>query len=462
MKWRFAASVVGFIVISVLFWTLAFLITAYIYDARDKEAIWTDMLESGSKIALLSVSDAGELNPEALMRQLALLKEERLILIDAAGRKLDSGGADAAAFSQSIDPGDISHVMSGGTVQRVERPNLFMAGFAITGQAVTIGGRPYALFIQAETLSLFHDYGKQLLTVGVDLLLFYIFILCATPARKRQMQALKSMVDAIRKIARGDFNVTFQALHNRGPWGELSQSLNHMAVELNQMEQMRQEFISNVSHEIQSPLTSISGFARALHNERLSPDERRHYLGIIETESKRLSKLSDNLLKLTSLESKHHPYEPRPYRLDKQLRRIVLACEPQWLDKSIDMDVSLEEVTIDADEDMLSQVWVNLINNCIKFTPANGTIGIHLEQQADTAVIRITDTGIGIAPEDLEHIFERFYKADKSRNRSGASNGSGLGLSIVKKIVEMHHGDVQAQSRHGEGATFTVRLPISS
>ncbi|ULL19557.1 two-component sensor histidine kinase [Paenibacillus sp. H1-7] len=337
-----------------------------------------------------------------------------------------------------------------------------MAGFAVTGQTLMLGGRPYALFIQAEALSLFHDYGKQLLTVVVDLLLFYIVILCATPARKKQMQALKNMVAAIRKIARGDFNVTFTALHNRGPWGELSQSLNHMAVELNQMEQMRQEFISNVSHEIQSPLTSISGFARALRNEQLNPEERLHYLDIIETESKRLSKLSDNLLKLTSLESNHHPYEPKPYRLDKQLRRIVLACEPQWLDKAIDMDVDLEEVTVHADEDMLSQVWVNLINNCIKFTPDKGTIGIHLQRLADSAVIRITDTGIGIAQEDLEHIFERFYKADKSRNRSGTSNGSGLGLSIVKKIVEMHHGSIQVQSRLGEGTTFTVTLPISS
>ncbi|MFE5322467.1 ATP-binding protein [Paenibacillus sp. NPDC056579] len=462
MKLRFAASVVGFLVVTILFWTIAFLITAYMYDARDREALWADMLESGSKIALLSGPDSGEMNAEMLMKQLALLKKERIVLIDTTGRKLDSGGADASAFAQSIDPADVAQVLSGDILQRVDRPNLFMAGFAVTGQTLMLGGRPYALFIQAEALSLFHDYGKQLLTVVVDLLLFYIVILCATPARKKQMQALKNMVAAIRKIARGDFNVTFTALHNRGPWGELSQSLNHMAVELNQMEQMRQEFISNVSHEIQSPLTSISGFARALRNEQLNPEERLHYLDIIETESKRLSKLSDNLLKLTSLESNHHPYEPKPYRLDKQLRRIVLACEPQWLDKAIDMDVDLEEVTVHADEDMLSQVWVNLINNCIKFTPDKGTIGIHLQRLADSAVIRITDTGIGIAQEDLEHIFERFYKADKSRNRSGKSNGSGLGLSIVKKIVEMHHGSIQVQSRLGEGTTFTVTLPISS
>jgi two-component system phosphate regulon sensor histidine kinase PhoR len=140
---------------------------------------------------------------------------------------------------------------------------------------------------------------------------------------------------------------------------------------------------SNVSHEIQSPLTSISGFSRALQNEGLSTEERNHYLVIIETESKRLSKLSDNLLKLTSLESKQHPFDPKAYRLDKQLRKVVLACEPQWVEKGIEMDIDLGEVEIVADEDMMNQVWVNLIHNGIKFTPIGGTIRIELQQQGN-------------------------------------------------------------------------------
>jgi signal transduction histidine kinase len=226
------------------------------------------------------------------------------------------------------------------------------------------------------------------------------------------------------------------------------------------MEKMRQEFISNVSHEIQSPLTSISGFARALRDTRLSEEERAHYLDIIETESIRLSKMSDNLLKLTSLESEHHPFEPKRYRLDKQLRAVVLACEPLWLDKSIDMDVSLEEGEIDADPDLMNQVWGNLIHNSIKFTPRGGTIGVELQFRDGEAAVRISDTGIGIGEEDLPRIFERFYKADKSRNRAGG--GSGLGLSIVKKIVDLHHGSIDVQSRPGEGTVFTVRLPAGT
>jgi signal transduction histidine kinase len=224
------------------------------------------------------------------------------------------------------------------------------------------------------------------------------------------------------------------------------------------MENMRQEFISNVSHEIQSPLTSIRGFAQALKDDHLTAEERHHYLDIIEEESTRLSRITEDLLKLASLESDQLHFEPKPYRLDQQIRNLVLACEPQWRNKSINMDVSLEELTITADEDLLSQVWINLIHNSIKFTPEAGSIGIDLHSQGDQIIFKISDTGIGISKEDQARIFERFYKADKSRTRTKA--GSGLGLSIVKKIVEMHKGTAEVQSDVNLGTTFTVFLPM--
>jgi signal transduction histidine kinase len=220
---------------------------------------------------------------------------------------------------------------------------------------------------------------------------------------------------------------------------------------------MRQEFISNVSHEIQSPLTSIRGFAQALRNDKLSSENRLHYLNIIEAESMRLSKLSDNLLRLASLESDTIRFEPKPYRLDKQLRRIVLSCEPQWVDKNINMDVSLEEVEINADEDMMNQVFINLINNSIKFTPEGGSVTVDLCKKSDTIEFKITDTGVGIAEDDQDHIFQRFFKGDKSRRPE--IKGNGLGLSIVKKIVDLHHGTIKIQSKLGVGTTFTVSFP---
>ncbi|CAJ1002767.1 sensor histidine kinase [Brevibacillus aydinogluensis] len=306
------------------------------------------------------------------------------------------------------------------------------------------------------------DYVRQLITVMLGYVLAGILMASiGILIRSKQRMLWQSLYDALRRIAKGDFNVNLQVkADEHHPLGQLVESINHMAVELSQMEKMRQEFISNVSHEIQSPLTSISGFARALQNERLSREERLHYLSIIETECQRLSKLSDNLLKLTSLESDHHPFEPKRYRLDRQLRQVILACEPQWADKAIDMDVSLEEVYVVADEELMSQVWVNLLHNSVKFTPHGGSISVRLEQDGQHVIVCVADTGIGIAEEDLPHLFERFFKADKSRNRS--SGGSGLGLSIVKKIVDMHHGTISVTSKPGEGAAFTVTLPLNN
>ena len=266
------------------------------------------------------------------------------------------------------------------------------------------------------------------------------------------------IIEALEKIAKGDFSVRLDNYLRAGdPVGALARSVNEMAAELNQMEAMRQEFVANVSHEIQSPLTSIRGFARALQDEDLSPEERFHYLDIIETESMRLSRLSDNLLELASLESENVRFEPKPYRLDQQIRNLILACEPQWADKGIDMDISVEEVSLTADEDLLSHVWGNLIYNSIKFTPAGGRVFVDLHRQDGHVQFRIADTGPGISEADQARIFERFFKADKSRNRS--RGGSGLGLAIAKKIVELHQGAISVQSELGAGATFTVLLP---
>ncbi|TDF99437.1 sensor histidine kinase [Paenibacillus piri] len=302
------------------------------------------------------------------------------------------------------------------------------------------------------------EYIRWLITsIGGFLLFAAITIAYGLIMRPRQMDFFQILIDAVRQIARGDFNVKL-TIKRDDNFGKLIDSINHMAVQLNQMEQMRQEFISNVSHEIQSPLTSIAGFARVLQEGEPTLEERMHYLSIIETESKRLSKLSENLLKLTSLESDQHPFEPKRYRLDKQLRNLILACEPQWSGKSIEMEASLAEMHIEADEDMMSQVWVNLLNNSIKFTTDGGTIRVDLQRRDRQAVIRIADTGIGMSAEDCEHVFERFFKVDKSRNRE--LGGSGLGLSIVKKIIDLHKGAVSVQSKPGEGTIFTVVLPV--
>jgi len=276
--------------------------------------------------------------------------------------------------------------------------------------------------------------------------------------RAQQENAFSPIIQAMERMSRGDFNIRLDDRREDSLLSGLVASVNKMAAELGQVENMRQEFVSNVSHEIQSPLTSIRGFAQALESDRLSDQERLHYLEIIEMESVRLSRLADDLLKLASLDADQVKFEPKPYRLDKQIRSLVLTCEPQWTEKDIKLDVALKEVTIQADEGLLSQVWLNLLHNAIKFTPAGGSIKLTLRLRGEKVEFSIADSGIGIKPEDQLHIFERFYKADKSRTRS--KEGSGLGLSIVKKIVDLHKGAIYLESEPGEGTTFVVSLPL--
>lgn len=324
-----------------------------------------------------------------------------------------------------------------------------------------------AFFLTGYFYKLNNWYPPALLTQIVNTLLGLLFTgtivgMSGKLARSRgwipEMIVFRPIIEALEKIARGDFSVRLEnEIGDHQMVGELARSVNKMALELDQMENMRQEFVSNVSHEIQSPLTSIRGFAQALENDQLSAEERHHYLGIIEDESTRLSRLADDLLKLASLDSEHVKFEPKPYRLDKQIRSLILTCEPQWSGKEINFVVSLKEASITADEDLLGRVWLNLIHNAIKFTPQGGEVKVSLAPHGDRIEFCISDTGIGISAEDQAHIFERFYKADKSRTR--LKEGSGLGLSIVKKIVDMHKGTIEIKSKLGEGATFIVSLP---
>lgn len=348
-----------------------------------------------------------------------------------------------------------------------------IAGIIILWLIVLIGAAMGTFFLTEALYSAIGAAPPSLLASVIDVVLSVVFSVALAisilafinsrpQAKRRWMGLAEPILEAMERIARGDFQVRVDPTLGTNTFvSELANSVNQMAVELSQMEQLRQEFISNVSHELQSPLTSIRGFAQALRDEQLSAEERNHYLSIIETESARLSRITDNMLKLASLESEHVQVHRRAYRLDKQIRGLILAYEPQWTANAIEIDAALDEVVLNADEDMLSQVWSNLLHNSIKFTTAGGSVSVAMRQRQDGYVeCRITDTGVGISEDDQAHIFERFYKADASRERSRKGSGSGLGLAIAKKIVELHHGTIAVTSRRGAGTTLTVALPV--
>ncbi len=260
--------------------------------------------------------------------------------------------------------------------------------------------------------------------------------------------------DAMDRIARGDFSVRVSSPRS-GVLAEVVASVNKMAAELGSVEHQRQEFISNVSHEIQSPLTSISGFATLLRDSGLDEATRQHYLDVICAEAGRLSRLSDNLLRLSTLDSSDD-IDRRPVRLDEQLRSVVLMLEPQWTAKGLDVELTASPVELNADADMLRQVWINLLSNAVRYTPDGGAVRVSMEASADSCRVEITDTGIGISTADLPRVFERFFRADKARS----GEGNGLGLSLVKRVIDLHGGSVTVASEPGAGSTFSVILPL--
>lgn len=270
------------------------------------------------------------------------------------------------------------------------------------------------------------------------------------------VKPLKALTAATQKVAKGDYSIFLQT-KSKDELGVLSKQFQQMAQEMSQVERMRQEFVSNVSHEIQTPLASISGFVSILQKDGLDEAEQLRCLNVIRHESMRLSRLSENMLRLATMDSNHHSFHPSLVRIDRQLRRMVIAAEPQWAAKRLNIHLELPKTAIQADEDLLSQVWLNIFSNSVKFTPEGGDIVIELQSGNGEIGVVLRDTGIGITEEDRKRIFERFFKADKSHNRD--AGGSGLGLAIVKRVVELHGGRVEIDSNAGTGTAFTVFLP---
>ncbi|QQZ60997.1 HAMP domain-containing protein [Paenibacillus sonchi] len=270
------------------------------------------------------------------------------------------------------------------------------------------------------------------------------------------VRPIKKLTKATRQIATGDFSVKLD-IKQKGELGTLARSFEDMMHDLQELEQMRRDFVSNVSHEVQSPLTSISGYAKALKQVNLAEHERSRYLDIIIAEAERMSKMSDGLLKLSLLESQSLQLRLSTFSLDEQIRRVIVAVQPQWSDRNIRFELHLEPVRLMADQDQLNQVWTNLIGNSIKFSKDGGVINVSIRQELKNVTVRISDTGIGISHEDQKRIFERFFKADRSHSRK--YGGSGMGLAIVKQIISLHQGEIRVESEPGRGTTVIVILP---
>ena len=273
---------------------------------------------------------------------------------------------------------------------------------------------------------------------------------------KYYLNPINRLIGGTARVAKGDFSVRLP-IEGSNEMQALMRSFNSMVRELGGIEMFRNDFINSFSHEFKTPIVSIRGFARQLLRDDLSENQRREYATIIADESQRLSNLARNILKLSSLEHQQIITDVSEFSLDEQLRTCILLLEKEWTGKHLQLEIDLESIRFRANADMLSQCWVNLLGNAIKFTPEYGTILVALQREGGEAVVTIRDSGIGMSSETMEHMFEKFFQGDTSHH----IEGNGLGLAMVKRIIELSGGSIRAESKEGKGSRFTVRLPLS-
>jgi len=274
---------------------------------------------------------------------------------------------------------------------------------------------------------------------------------------KIPMKPVNYLINQMNRLAAGDYRVriSHHELLSKHPTAiEFTDSFNRMAEELQSTEMLRSDFINNFSHEFKTPIVSIAGFAKLLRKGNLPEAVKEEYLRIIEEESLRLSQMATNVLNLTKVETHTILTDVTEYNLSEQIRSCILLLSGKWEQKALDFSLDFNEHTICANEELLKQVWINLLGNAVKFTPVGGLIEVKIEEQEDLLTVSVTNTGSEIKPEHYERIFHKFYQADESHT----TEGNGVGLAIVKWVIELHEGTVRVHSEGGT-TTFTVTLP---
>ncbi|NDI35822.1 HAMP domain-containing histidine kinase [Chengkuizengella sediminis] len=345
----------------------------------------------------------------------------------------------------------ISHVLKGEVYTKP--PSRFLLHRPLIGLPHELNGTKYALFTKPSKSSQL-KVEKFLLTLIILELVTGSFLIMITT--KYLVHPISQVISATDKLAKANFQYRIHSTR-KDELGKLTNNFNLMAIELERLEKMRKDFIANVSHEFKSPLSSIKGMAIAIKDDMVTYEEAKKYLSVIEKEASRLSNLTKQLLNLSLLESEKYTFSLQNYRLDDQIRDQIISLQPLWEEKKLEIKTNLPPIYIKADKDLLNNIWINLLTNAIKYNVERGKLIVEGIEKDSFFQITIQDTGIGIKNEDLLYIFERFYRVNHSHFKSG--NSYGIGLSMVKKIIEIHQGDIKVSSKVGVGTKIEVILP---
>ena len=289
---------------------------------------------------------------------------------------------------------------------------------------------------------------KSALVYGIMTGLILIFFVTS-----HIIKPIRKITSATKKVASGDFNATVD-INRNDEIGKLADNFNLMIKELNSIEYLRKDFVSNISHELKTPIASIQGFTKLLAKENLKKEEKQEYIDIIIEETTRLSNLSNNMIKLTNFENQEIVTNKKEYRLDEQIRKCIIMLEEKINEKNIKVELDTEEIIIKEDADLIMEVWINLLSNAIKYSKQNGNININITNENEYWKVEIKDDGLGIPEDKKERIFEKFFQVEKSHSY----DGSGLGLAIVKRIIDLTKGKIEVKSEEGKGTSFFVYL----
>lgn len=270
------------------------------------------------------------------------------------------------------------------------------------------------------------------------------------------LRPMDDMIISMRRAASGVFTDKVSTARCYREMKNFVESYNNMLGELSGIEMFREDFINNFSHEFKTPIVSIHGFAEQLQRDDLTAQERQEYAKLIVSESEKLTNMSANVLLLTKYETQGLVAGKEWFSLDEQLRECLLSFQNEWESKELMLDLALEPVAFFGDAKMLEHIWVNLISNAIKFTADGGELGVCCRQIGTVVEVSVSDSGIGMSSDTLKHVFEKFYQGDSAHT----SAGNGLGLSIVKRVVQLNGGKISVESAPGIGSVFTVMLPV--
>ncbi len=467
-KFFFTISAIIITSLTVVFATISFVISNHF--SKEKYTLLSENCTSVSQMVVSEINSSNfRRNLYNIIRVQNDISDADIFICDKEGKIIICGcdeylmGEECIHLSVIIPKNTINRVKNNdfseiGTLSGLYSENHYLVGQPIVATDDVVYGYSFAATSARSLKELLSTLRRMSLIYCIFPIIITFFVLYSLTYKFSK--PLKSMSEAAKRMSKGDFSRRI-AVVSDDEIGQLSISFNNMTDSLSKLEKMRRSFIGNVSHELRTPMTTIAGFIDGIIDGTIEEDKRDYYLKIVSSEVKRLSRVVESMLNLAELESGEKKINPTKFNISESIVNIILSREQTINDKGINvigLD-TLEPVEISADYDLIYQVIYNIVDNAVKFTNGGGDITFKMLKTNNNVQFSIKNTGEGISKEGIERVFERFYKGDKSRSSNAESTG--IGLFIVKKIIEIHGGKIVADSVENEYTVFKVMLPLN-